>query len=463
MPKLIILSEPLALALATLPLLLATSASAQTAATNGAGGDTLADRISALEQRVSELDRQARRLADSLAAASATRASAANDGFSLRSADGRFQLRLRGYLHSDARVALDDPPAQSASTFLLRRVRPVIEATLHERLGLRLMPDFAGGDASIQDAFVELRLAPAFAIRSGKFKAPFGSERLQSANDLDFVERAHPTSLAPNRDVGLQFFGEIASQRVEYAAGWFNGVPDGSSGDIDGGNGKDFTGRVFIRPLRRSGPMALRGLGIGAAASTGTHRGTAASPFLPAYRSPAQRTIVAFRADGSAAGTAIADGDSRRASLQASYHAGPFGLTGERTRATQVVRIDDASREFEASAWHATVAVSLTGERATDRALAPRHAFDPSAGRWGGVELVVRTTRLEVDDDAFPVLLDPATSIHTATTNGVGINWSLTSGVRLMVDYLHTRFRGGASSGDRKAERVILTRLQHSF
>ena len=44
---------------------------------------------------------------------------------------------------------------------------------------------------------------PWFAVTAGKFKVPVGLERLQSANDIRFVERAFPTSLLPNRDLGV--------------------------------------------------------------------------------------------------------------------------------------------------------------------------------------------------------------------------------------------------------------------
>ena len=63
-------------------------------------------------------------------------------------------------------------------------------------------PDFGGGTAVIQDAYLVVQYSPSSALRAGKFKPPIGLEHLQSDRDLAFIERAFPSSLEPNRDVG---------------------------------------------------------------------------------------------------------------------------------------------------------------------------------------------------------------------------------------------------------------------
>jgi phosphate-selective porin OprO and OprP len=73
-------------------------------------------------------------------------------GFSFRSADTNFVLKLRGYLHVDGRFYPDDVATGKANdTFLLRRVRPIIEGTLFEKFDYRLMLDFGSG-ASLSGA-----------------------------------------------------------------------------------------------------------------------------------------------------------------------------------------------------------------------------------------------------------------------------------------------------------------------
>ena len=52
-------------------------------------------------------------------------------------------------------------------------------------------------------------------FRFGKFKPPVGLERLVSDSDMLFVERALPTDLVPNRDVGVQVYGENLRRRFQ--------------------------------------------------------------------------------------------------------------------------------------------------------------------------------------------------------------------------------------------------------
>src|SRR5206468_3008991 len=120
---------------------------------------------------------------------------AGKDGFYVRSADGSFQLRVRGYVQFDGRFFKDDTEHNQTDTFVLRRVRPIFEGTVFTLFDFRIMPDFGGGQTVLQDAYMDARILPALKVRAGKYKVPFGLERLQSATDILFVERALPTNL----------------------------------------------------------------------------------------------------------------------------------------------------------------------------------------------------------------------------------------------------------------------------
>src|SRR4030095_15476165 len=125
------------------------------------------------------------------------------------------QLRLRGTMHLDGRYLPDDDHGV-IDTFQATRVRPTIEGTLGGIYDFKFMPDFGQGRTVIQDAYVVGRFAPGFQVTAGTFKPPVGLERLQSANDIRFVARAFPTSLAPNRDIGLQIGGNLLGERLAY-------------------------------------------------------------------------------------------------------------------------------------------------------------------------------------------------------------------------------------------------------
>lgn len=386
------------------------------------------------------------------------------DGFSLKSADGQFQLKLRGLIHVDTRILKPD-----TNTFLLRRVRPILEGTVYKIFDFRFTPDFGGGTTAIQDAFLNIRFLPETKLQIGKFKPPVGLERLQSASDIRFVERALPTNLVPNRDIGYQLHGDLYEEAFSYAVGVFNGVPDGGSADIDADENKDIAGRIFIHPFKKVSFEPLQGFGIGFAASRGSVNGTPAAPALPSYRTPAQQTFFRYRTAptgtaAAAANTAVADGVLLRTSPQAYYYWGPFGLLGEYVLSSQEVTLGATSEKLKNKAWQVSGYYLLTGEKESFKGVTPFRPFDPSQGRWGAFELAARYSVLKVDEAAFPTFANPASSAQEAKAWAGGVNWYLNRGVKFVINYELTKFEGGAAAGeDREKEKAILGRTQIAF
>src|SRR5262249_31723155 len=151
---------------------------------------------------------------------------------------------------------------QGVDTFLIRRARPIFVGTVTRHFDFNFTPDFGGGNAVIQDAYLNAKGSPKLQLRAGKFKPPIGIEHLQNDPHLAFAERAFPSALEPNRDVGVQVHGELGKGAVAYAFGVFDGTPDGASVDADVNDSKDLVGRVFLSPFK-SGSTALKGLGFG--------------------------------------------------------------------------------------------------------------------------------------------------------------------------------------------------------
>ena len=218
--------------------------------------------LEALTERISELDQQLRVLERKLeiereqatekAKTAPSVTVSGQQGYSLRSSDGNFQIRFRGYIQSDGRFVGDSDTTSGPSTFVMRRVRPVIEATAFKIFDFKLMPDFGGGTTVLQDAYADAKFATWFRVRAGKYKAPFGLSRLQSATEMTFIERGTPTLIAPNRDLGVMAFGDLYGERLTYQVGVFNGVVDGGSADLDDRSGKDVVARVFAHPFRKA-------------------------------------------------------------------------------------------------------------------------------------------------------------------------------------------------------------------
>jgi phosphate-selective porin OprO/OprP len=430
--------------------------------------------VEELAARIDELDQQLRVLQRKLEiekeqAADKAKVTptvvAGREGYAVRSADGDFQLKFRGYVQADGRFVGDSDGTSGPTNFVLRRVRPVLEATAFKLFDVKLMPDFGQGTTVLQDAYADLKFVPWLKVRAGKFKGPFGLERLESATEMTFVERAAPTNLAPNRDLGVQAFGDLAKERVSYAAGLFNGVVDGGSADADDHSGKDFEGRVFFLPFKASKSDTFKQLGVGVAATDGSQRGTLATPNLPTYKTAAQQTHFRYRSDGTADGTAIADGTHWRLGPQAYYYVGSVGFLTEYYVSSQRVRRGTTSADIQATAWQINGQWALTGEKESYRGIvSPRRNFDRSNGGWGGFELTARYSQLVVDDAAFPFYANPSTATRAAYDSVVGVNWFLNRFVKLTGQFENITFDGGApNGGDRPAERGVFTRVQFAF
>ncbi len=401
--------------------------------------------------------------------------SAGPKGFSLKSADGKNQIRFRGTMHLDGRHLDGEDPGGVVDTWQATRVRPIVEGTLGGIYDFKFTPDFGQGRTVIQDAYVTARFKPAAQLTVGKFKAPVGLERLQSANDMRWVQRGFPTSLAPNRDIGLQVGGDLATGRFSYQAAFLNGSNDGGSSetftDTDINDDKEYALRLFAHPFAESDNFAIRGLGIGIAGTYTDQAGNPTQPLLPSFRTPGQSTFFRYRAFGATPGT-IADGERTRLAPQLYYYAGSLGVIGEYTEVSQdvsrIVAAGVRAATVDTNAWQVAASWFLTGEEASFRGFKPKATFSPEEGTWGAFELVGRVQALTVDDNAFAggsdSFADPSVAAREANSWGVGVNWYLNENLKWLLDYEHTTFEGGAAGGaDRRDEDAIQLRLALGF
>lgn len=467
---------------------------------------------------------------------------ASNSGFSFGSADGKNEIKFRGLIQADHRSfseGANDVRARTndragtlnadgfndaEDTSLLRRVRPTIEGKVAGKYGFRFTPEFAGGSASVVDAYVDANLSPALNIRAGKFKSSVGLERLQGGGDIKFIERSYVTNaILPNRDLGISVYGDILDKKLNYNVGIVNGVADG--GNISTGteyNGeREYTGRVFTTPFIDS-DSALAGLGFGIGGTwtdfrgeknlnfTDTSSADATRNGLPSYVTEGQQTFFRY---GSGV---VADGERIRWSPQASYYYGPFGVIAEYARVSQEVSkasggsaaaggaggntiiTADSNRKLKHDAWDIGASYLLTGEDASFKGVKPKNDFDLDKGGWGAWELVARYSEINLDSDTFKdangaykrdandssfsntnsAYSDLSKSAKSAKTWTAGVNWYLNTNAKISLNYAQTSFDGGAGGGngtassinasgsnvkDRPDEKALLARFQVAF
>jgi phosphate-selective porin OprO/OprP len=429
------------------------------------------------DQKVLVLERklEIQEEANKAALASTPVVKASPRGFSIQSADGQNQIKLRGLVQVDGAFLTDDYSGDPPDTWQVTRARPILEGTVGGIYDFKFMPDFGQGKAIIQDAYVTARFLPEFQLTAGKFKSPVGLERLQSASDIRFVARAFPTQIAPNRDIGLQIGGNVASDRVSYAVAYLNGSNDGSSSDAfspsdkDPNSAKEWAGRLFTLPFAESDVFALRGFGIGIASTYTDQEGTTSQTLLPTYKTDAQTNFFQYRTGATAT---IANGSRVRLAPQLYYYVGPFGIMAEYTHESQdVSRFAGAAyREdtMDNYAWQVAAYWFLTGEEESFKGFKPNRIFSLADHTWGAWELVARYNVLNVDNAAFTggaaSFADPNTQASEASAWTLGVNWYLNENVKWVLNYEQTSFDGGATGGaDRVDEKAFLTRVQLAF
>lgn len=354
---------------------------------------------------------------------------------------------------TDGRFSLDEP-LPITNTFALRKARPVFSGRIARYFDFRLMPDFGSGGTVILDAYFDVRLSPKLRIRAGKDKTPVGYELMQGDAYILFPERALPSSLVPNRDVGLQAQGDLGP-KVFYAGGIFNGVPDGvtSTADVDTNNSKDVAGRIVVQPFRTvDATSRLNSLGFQIGGSAGTQAGA-----LPSFRTSVGQAYFTYATGSAAAGMRT------RIAPALFYYYKALGVFGEYIRSSQRISGSvSAPLEVTNRGWEVTTSYVLTGEATSDRGVRPRAPFDPPAGAWGAVQLLARYASLDVDAEIFTARLAAPGSASRAQQVTIGLNWYPTYYIKYHTTFERTTFEEGSAPA-RADENVILFRIQLGF
>ena len=446
---------------------------------------------------------------------------AGEKGFSIESADGKNSIKLGGLVQydyrnfqqgandvrnrSDARAGSLDAVTgfhDANDTWLARRLRPNIQGTLFGIYDYRFQEEFAGGSASVVDAYVDGRFNPAFKVRVGKYKPYVGLERLQGGADLKFVERSYVSNnILPNRDQGISVYGDVLGEKLNYAIGFNNGVVDGgnasTSSEFD--NDKEVTARLFATPFKDD-VSVLSGLGFGIAATytdstaernlnfTDTTAADGTRNGLPSYVTNGQQTFFRYSS------AALADGKRLRVAPQAYYYNGPFGVIAEYARVSQDVSLASGGsqaaggqlaggngalltaqttiapgtkKSLTNDAWQIAATYLITGEDSSFKGVKPKNDFDLDKGGWGAWEFALRYSEMNIDSDAFknqagqlaaqtgadttPTLAqayaDPTFSAKKAKTWTAGVNWYLNSNAKIVLNYEQSSFDGGAGTG----------------
>ncbi len=390
------------------------------------------------------------------------------DGFILQATDGSSKLTIGGISQFDGRYFINDDNNAQVNQFVIRSLRFDLRGTVYDHFDFRFMPDFAGSKLLVQDAYVDIRYTDVLKVRFGKFKVPFGIERLQAEGQTIFAERGLPNQISPNRDLGVELFGDLAKGTLAYQLGAFNGVADGSINDTDATDEKELAARVFIRPFAATGPKALKNLGIGAAGTFGDKKANLTQPDVPSWKTSGQNTVFQLRAGTTLADTVVADGRHDRGTIQAYYFYSRLGVIADYVRSAQQVVLNGDHDRLVSDSWEAVAQVLLTDDEATYNSVTPKHPFDPKTGEIGAFDVKARVGEIrQVHGEVFEKYADPTKYASKAWSGGVGVDWWANRSFRALIDLERTWFTGGAKTGtivsDRIDETSVIGRVQLVF
>jgi len=400
------------------------------------------------------------------------------DGFKITSSDKKHQVRVRGSVQTDGRFYIDDTAGRSIDKFEVKQARIWLEGYFFKNIYFKIMPDFAASGNILPDAYLDYAYHPSASLLVGKFKPSISLERLQGDADGVFLERAFPTYLAPNRDVGVQLHGgfSLPGHKPETVAGPIDtkntftyqfGVTNGS-GDSGSpaynsagtSNNKELVGRIFAHPFHHSGNSWLEGLGFGIAGSAGNpDRQALANLATPIGRT----TFLDYTKTRTGFAAPTSDGGSYRIYPQGYWYAGPFGAMAEYVVSSHRLVSGNTTVNQRNNAWQIQGSYVVTGEDNSFAGVKPIRNFDPLKGNWGALQLAARYSSLNVDNSTF-LIVDPNQSASRARAWAIGANWFLNSNAVIRADYENVEFDGGSTrTRDLPNESIFATRFQLSF
>lgn len=160
-----------------------------------------------------------------------------SEGLKAESPDGKVKIKLGGRIQTDVMFINQDDSlnnhfdAENGVEF--RRARIYTSGTIYKNIKFKFQMDFAGGNAVIKDAYVQLTKIPGIGnLRVGNFKEPSGLAMLTSSKYITFMERPLGNAFDNDRNIGGMIFNQHFDRRFSWYAGYF--YPTDNSGKYTG-------------------------------------------------------------------------------------------------------------------------------------------------------------------------------------------------------------------------------------
>lgn len=276
-------------------------------------------------------------------------------------------------------------------------------------------------ELDLGDAFLQFNGARRFRVTAGRFKEPFGLERLTSYTDLNTSERSVATSaFAPGRSTG------IMAGQFRKSATWALGV---FTEEPDGGSTRAVTGRMTAAPVRSH----ARVLHLGLAASWRD---------LDDQRFQIRDEGEVFSADNIIRSPRFDARDAWLAGLEAAWLAGRLTLAGE-AMMQSVQRSNGERWQFQGAYLQASLFLTPDQRRygrGEFKGVKPQHAA-------GAVEVVARHSTVDLRDRGIGA---------EAQVMLLGLNYYLGDQFQVRLNYLRPDISGNTLMANPDGDAVTL-------
>ena len=370
--------------------------------------------------------------------------------------------------------------------FWANHISPILLAHLDDHIIAYYVPDFGLQQFRVFDAYVETHYTRQLNFQMGKQKDIVGGlENLLRYDYNHLMYPSFPYMLAPNREIGFYVYGALGANRyavakemndygfndaISYQLGMAEGAADNDSPGLiptvrfgsfnitrrpkESLNNKSIEARLFFNPFINNN-IFLKNLGLGISGSLVNVN----NQFdMPAILSLGVNPIFSYNF------FTVANGPRVRIHPQMLWYNDSFGLYAEWVQSSQYLTIGPVvqnqlyNKIYQRNqASQIQVAYNLTHEKFNFDGVKPNNNFRPfESGAYGAWQVICRLSKLIIDPSSFsPILFDgialqmssPMTSVQQALGLTIGLNWRWNDYMSVMMEYDHTQYVGGCSTG----------------
>ena len=327
---------------------------------------------------------------------------------------GRFMEDFSFYSGGEMTEAALGAPFEDGAE--VRRARIRVFGDLSKNIAYKMEYDWAGGTASLKDAYLKFKTDGFGNILVGHQYEPFGLDMQTSSRFITFIERSSLTdAFMPERNMGISSWH--SNDQWTVSGGFFRDT-DSQGSTTDEGYG--ITARAVYRPVYEDNGRSLVHLGVGASYrmpdGMSQFRARPENHFLPRFVDTG----------------ALAADEVTLINIEAAWQEGPFHAMFEYTMAD--ITDDTGGVEPSLSGMSLQGGWFLTGEnrgyktghavfdRVKPRTLA-LHDGDEGCGAW---EIALRYSNLD--------LTEAVAVTDELDTMTAALNWYLNNNTRVMLD-----------------------------